>query len=162
LPCAAFGGRREINGVFGAFRKGLPGGDPLGEPLGSFSWSSTLEELEKAALLTKSLQERDRPIFESDPRADCAYELPLLLQRQGSIFNLFFGIRGAKNEAMWFALIKRLFKDFFLHLLDEGSISHRLTTKSPLCRPLIQRSIFYAPRRSFVENLSQYSHTAAF
>ncbi|MBI3236099.1 MAG: glutamate-1-semialdehyde 2,1-aminomutase [Chlamydiales bacterium] len=118
-PVAAFGGKEEIMDLIaplgGVYQAGTLSGNPVAMRAGLKTLSllekeGFYEDLEnKVALLTQPIQEFLKK-----------RDLPAVLNRAGSMFTLFFGIKQAKNREDLNSLDEGLFRAFFRHLFENG------------------------------------------
>lgn len=119
LPAAAFGGKKEIMNhlapLGGVYQAGTLSGNPLAmvaglKALEMVSEKGFYEELERKTDLLLN------PIQEMIQKKD----LPMCIQRVGSMFTLFFGRKSVKNGEEAMQLDTEKFAAFFRHLFANG------------------------------------------
>ncbi len=119
LPCAAFGGRRSLMSALAPLGSVYQAGTLSGNPLAMQAGLAVLKELKKPDFYRVLQQKADLLL---GPIEDLIQERgsSLCLQRCGSIFSLFFGIKEAHSEKDILSCDKELFKAFFIYLFERG------------------------------------------
>lgn len=119
FPVAAFGGKKEIMNLLAPLGAVYQAGTLSGNPVAMVAGEAVLSEIEqkgfyeqlqsKADLLTLPIQQMIQQ-----------RELPVCLQKAGSMFSLFFGCHQVSCKEDLVALDQRAFKDFFHYLFERG------------------------------------------
>jgi glutamate-1-semialdehyde 2,1-aminomutase len=120
FPAAAFGGRRQLMEHLAPTGQVYHGGTLSGNPVAMVAGLETLKLIEQPGFFEDI--EAKTELLTSPIRAYIEdRELPLTLNRVGSMFTLFFGPRkvGSKED-LEESLDHALFKRFFLHLFERG------------------------------------------
>jgi glutamate-1-semialdehyde 2,1-aminomutase len=118
LPVGAFGGRREIMDLLAPLGPVYQAGTLSGNPVTMAAGRATLDLLgERAYARLEAMGERVEGELEDALRrtgvAGC-------VQRVGSMFTLFFGIRGARNLPEVERADRDRFRAFFYGMLERG------------------------------------------
>ncbi len=119
LPAAAFGGKKEIMDMLAPLGGVYQAGTLSGNPLAMQAGLATLQELTRP-LFYENLQEKADLLL--DPIEDWLdkHDVPVFLQRRGSLFTFFFGVKNVASKEDLASLDPTLFSKFYVHLLEEG------------------------------------------
>ncbi len=118
FPAAAFGAKKEIMDLLSPLGEVYQAGTLSGNPVAMQAGLATLKEIAKEGFYEKLQQKADKlflPIEKAlkETKRGC-------LQRQGSMFTIFWGVEAITTKEECKKLDEEMFKKFFLHLLDKG------------------------------------------
>ncbi len=120
FPVAAFGGKKEIMDKLAPLGGVYQAGTLSGNPMAMRAGLETLRILKDNPDFYKNLEEKTR--FLTDPITAFIkrYELPLCLQRVGSMFTLFFGVSSLSSHEDLAGIDLEAFKKFYTELFEQG------------------------------------------
>jgi glutamate-1-semialdehyde 2,1-aminomutase len=119
LPAAAFGGRADVMDCLAPLGPVYQAGTLSGNPLAMAAGLKALELLDAPGFYeeldrkTRLLTDHVQGFLQDEGMNAC-------IQRQGSMFTLFFGSKGVVNAAQAQSLDKELFKRFYRELVEKG------------------------------------------
>lgn len=119
LPAAAFGGKKEIMNHLAPLGEVYQAGTLSGNPLAMVAGLKALEILSEPGFyedLERKMHLLLNPIQETIQKKN----LPMCIQRVGSMFTLFFGKKSVKNGEEALKLDGEGFAAFFRHLFAQG------------------------------------------
>ena len=119
FPIAGIGGKREILDCLAPLGQVYQGGTLSGNPVAVSAGLAALSEIQAPGFyeaLEKKALRLTEPILEAIARKD----LPVVLNRAGSMFSLFLGLRKMKSKEDLKNLDEKLFSRFFRFLFEKG------------------------------------------
>ncbi len=119
FPVAAVGGRKEILDCLAPLGKVYQAGTLSGNPVAMRGGLETLAHIEQEDFyprLQKKTERMTRPIEEVLARK----KMDACLQKAGSMFNLFFGVRQVRSKEDLKGLNEAMFVQFFQYLFERG------------------------------------------
>lgn len=119
LPAAAFGGKREIMSHLAPLGEVYQGGTLSGNPLAMAAGLKALQMLSVDGFYEELIRKTDlllAPIQEHIQKHD----LPMCIQRAGSMFTVFFGRKSVNNGEEALQLDAAKFAAFFRYLFSKG------------------------------------------
>jgi glutamate-1-semialdehyde 2,1-aminomutase len=119
FPAAAFGGKKRFMDQLAPLGPVYQAGTLSGNPVAMRAGLETVRHLEREGFYEALEQKAKRlldPIEEKIARDD----LDICLNRQGSMFTLFFGIKKVQSREDLEEMDKEAFNAFFLHLFERG------------------------------------------
>jgi glutamate-1-semialdehyde 2,1-aminomutase len=119
LPLAAVGGRRDIMQQLAPVGPVYQAGTLSGNPLAVAAGLATLEELEKP-LRYERLEELGAHLEQGLQEVLRRHGLPGCVNRQGSMWTLFFGVEAVRNLASAKCCDANMFARFFRGMLEQG------------------------------------------
>jgi glutamate-1-semialdehyde 2,1-aminomutase len=119
FPAAAFGGRREIMDLLAPLGGVYQAGTLSGNPVAMAAGLQTLQEVEREGFY-ETLEEHTRILIDPIQEWIRNKDLPLCLQRVGSMFTLFFGVKKVERREDLQKMDGEMFLRFFKYLFEEG------------------------------------------
>lgn len=119
LPLAAFGGRKEIMDLLSPLGGVYQAGTLSGNPLALAAGLATIKKLQ-APLFYETLENKTKDLLAPFIDWIDAHESPVCVQRVGSFFTIFFGVRKVSCQEDLKGLDPLLFKQFYHHLFKRG------------------------------------------
>jgi glutamate-1-semialdehyde 2,1-aminomutase len=119
FPVGAFGGRREIMDALAPLGNVYQAGTLSGNPVAMCAGLQALKECERPGFY-EELEAKTRLL--TDPIAELIAErdLPITLNRVGSMFTLFFGVRQVRSKEDLAMMDTAAFRSFFHYLFSKG------------------------------------------
>ncbi len=119
FPAAALGGKKEIMDHLAPLGQVYQAGTLSGNPVAMVAGLETLKELEQPGFYQKMQEKTDR-LVKPIEKAILENNLNACVQRAGSIFTLFFGVRQALCREDLSETDPEQFARFFRHLFERG------------------------------------------
>jgi glutamate-1-semialdehyde 2,1-aminomutase len=119
LPLGAFGGRAEIMDLLAPEGPVYQAGTLSGNPLAVAAGLATLKELSRRGAY-KKLEEKGKKVEDGFRNVLKAHRIPGVVNRQGSMLTLFFGVERVRNAADARRSDKERFARFFHGMLERG------------------------------------------
>jgi len=119
LPLGAFGGRAEIMDMLAPEGPVYQAGTLSGNPLAVSAGLATLKELSRRGAY-EELEERGEKLADGLSNVLAAHRIPGVVNRQGSMLTLFFGVERVRNAADARRADNERFARFFHGMLERG------------------------------------------
>jgi glutamate-1-semialdehyde 2,1-aminomutase len=119
LPLGAFGGRTEIMDLLAPEGPVYQAGTLSGNPLAVAAGLATLKELSRRGTY-KKLEEKGKKVEDGFRNVLRAHRIPGVINRQGSMLTLFFGVERVRNADDARRSDKERFARFFHGMLERG------------------------------------------
>ena len=120
MPLAVFGGSREIMNQIAPAGPIYQAGTLSGNPIAVTSGLATLSILQRDPTVFKQVEDTTIALCEGFERLAAQYNVPVVVQRVGSMFTIFFTDKPVKNFDDAAACNEEQFKMFFHHNLSHG------------------------------------------
>ena len=120
MPLAVFGGAREIMNQIAPAGPIYQAGTLSGNPIAVTSGLATLSILQRDPTVFKQVEDTTIALCEGFKRLAAQYNVPVVVQRVGSMFTIFFTDKPVKNFDDAAACNEEQFKMFFHHNLSHG------------------------------------------
>ncbi|MBY0529062.1 MAG: glutamate-1-semialdehyde 2,1-aminomutase [Rhabdochlamydiaceae bacterium] len=119
FPAGAFGGRKEIMDTLAPLGSVYQAGTLSGNPVAMAAGYATITALEQSGFYSV-LEEKTRSLTDPIEEFIRTHQLNLCLNRVGSMFTLFFGVRQVKRKEDLHSLDLEQFQSFFHFLFERG------------------------------------------
>ncbi len=119
FPAAAFGGRREIMDCLAPLGQVYQAGTLSGNPVAMAAGLATLNEIEQPGFYNRLQKKTERLVLPIE-EAILKNNLDACVQRTGSMFTLFFGVRQALCREDLSSAAPERFARFFRYLFERG------------------------------------------
>ena len=120
MPLAVFGGSREIMNQIAPAGPIYQAGTLSGNPIAVTSGLATLSILQRDPTIFKQVEDATIALCEGFERFAAQYNVPVVVQRVGSMFTIFFTDKPVKNFDDAASCNEEQFKIFFHHNLSHG------------------------------------------
>ena len=120
MPLAVFGGAREIMNQIAPAGPIYQAGTLSGNPIAVTSGLATLSILQRDPTIFKQVEDATIALCEGFERLAAQYNVPVVVQRVGSMFTIFFTDKPVKNFDDAASCNEEQFKMFFHHNLSHG------------------------------------------
>ena len=120
MPLAVFGGSREIMNQIAPAGPIYQAGTLSGNPIAVTSGLATLSILQRDPTVFKQVEDTTIALCEGFERLAAQYNVPVVVQRVGSMFTIFFTDKPVKNFDDAASCNEEQFKMFFHHNLSHG------------------------------------------
>ncbi len=119
FPAAAFGARAEIMDLLAPLGPVYQAGTLSGNPVAMAAGCATLRAIERPGFY-EELEQKTRLLLDPIEAWIAQSDRPLCLQRVGSMWTLFFGVRKVESRADLAAMDEEAFRHFFIELFERG------------------------------------------
>lgn len=119
FPVSAFGGKRELMQMIAPLGPVYHSGTYAGNPLSIAAGLQTLCDLE-APRFFEDLEETTEQFLDPIRALIAKKQLPMSVQTAGSMFSLFFGVKGVRGREDLQSIDLKIFRAFFRYLFERG------------------------------------------